>query len=85
MSEFTKGPYKAEKEVVIDGYGEILTVFVRGSIKGRNNEDCATARLLAAAPDMLEALEELVEQLEGEYFCFKKAREAIAKAKGEIK
>jgi len=38
-----------------------------------------------AAPDMLEALEDLIEQLEFGYPCLKLVGEAIAKAKGEGK
>jgi hypothetical protein len=44
------------------------------------------ARLIAAAPDLLEALEELLVQREGHYStqtAWDKARAAIAKARGE--
>ena len=45
-----------------------------------NEETNANARLIAAAPDLLEALEAL---LEGDFNVAEKARAAIAKAKGE--
>lgn len=53
---------------------------------------CANARLIAAAPDLLEALEEVLEDITHEdhvpgdwsvQVVVRKAREAIAKAKGE--
>ena len=48
-------------------------------------QDAANARLIAAAPDLLEALEELIGDTE--WGCYRatylKARAAIAKARGE--
>ena len=49
--------------------------------------DAADARLIAAAPDLLEALEAMVEDVDnnapGTFSGVQKARTAIAKAKGE--
>jgi hypothetical protein len=54
----------------------------------------ANARLIAAAPDLLATLEDLLDQLEGigiadwagaEGLCFNQVHLAIAKAKGETK
>lgn len=58
-----------------------------GGIRGRTPEEAmANARLIAAAPDLLEALETLLKQAEkqgavGIYW--DEAKSAIAKAKGE--
>lgn len=53
----------------------------------RNGEGLANARLIAAAPEMLEALEEIVSAADGDGWSqldadLRKARAAIAKAKG---
>ncbi len=80
MSEYTKGSW------FNDGYeiksNECCIEIAKVTVF---NEGKANANLIAAAPELLEALEELVAQLEGDYFCFKNARSAIAKAKGESK
>lgn len=54
----------------------------------RNGEGLANARLIAAAPELLEALAEIVSAADGAGWdqldpSFSKARAAIAKAKGE--
>lgn len=64
-----------------DGYGsEVIT-----------EEDRANGRLIAAAPELLEALKSVVDQLEGigipdwhgaEGLCLESAKAAIAKAEG---
>ncbi len=83
---YTKGPWKACEH---GGYGDydgncivILGDDLRVAIVlGSDNEETnANARLIAAAPDLLEALEAL---LEGDFNVAEKARAAIAKAKGE--
>ena len=52
----------------------------------RNGEGMANARLIAAAPDLLEALEHLLEYAESVFehtpICVKVAQSVIAKAKG---
>lgn len=71
-------------------------IYEREVYKSTYENEFANAALIAAAPDLLEerdklkavnaelleALEEIVEQLEGEYFNFSNARAAIAKAEG---
>lgn len=46
-------------------------------------EAVANARLIAAAPEMLEALERVVETGEADYETFRMALAAVAKAKGD--
>ena len=52
-------------------------------------KNIADAHLIAAAPDLLEALEELYDigsdtGMDWDWDCMKKARSAIAKARGEV-
>ena len=65
-----------------------LTVAVMGvGVTGTRDEWEANARLIAAAPDLLEALEGMVEMVEmngfGKAYAMDIALAAIAKAKGE--
>lgn len=88
MSTFTPGPW----ERLTFSNHEIQTDFAMVKIGGRvhmvgySQEDCANALLIASAPDLLEALSEIVN--EGGKFVMtqdthRKARAAIAKARGE--
>ena len=90
----TKGPWfpektKTGKGKVVDSNGFSVCHMTGGSYS-RQEED---SKLIAAAPDMLEALELVINRLgrfEKEYIFSKrmalqKARAAIAKAKGEQK
>ena len=102
MSEHTPGPWKAKKWVGTDSYDDPDRPFVEvGNVHWSPNkvdvpaaiEQTANARLIAAAPDLLEVLEFLVTAASGEgppvperellQDCVDKARAAIAKAKGE--
>ena len=62
----------------------VTIAYIRESTFNQNPE--ATARLMAAAPDLLEALQHLMvahgEQLD---YAFQQAQDAIAKATGETK
>lgn len=98
MSSHTPGPWNAVKSQPriywIDAheqpcaYGHIATVFEGGKDP---DENAANARLIAAAPDLLAALEALVDDTEhrdhdcgDEEWCpVHKARAAIAKARGK--
>ena len=97
MSKHTPGPWvvfddhpdKACFHIREDNcFDEIATIY-RYQCNPRNT--LADARLIAAAPDLLEALEELVDLfgglVSGEYppdgFTTQPARDAIAKARGE--
>lgn len=84
MSEFTEGPWEARE------YGD-HTVMAIGPVKDwiaipqNNDKRLANARLIAAAPEMLEALEEIVKRNEIQnWFNLDLARTAIAKAKGKL-
>ena len=89
MSEHTKGPWVAHE------YGSPKGSFY---VRGPNNERVVNgpsltnefnARLIAAAPDLLEALQRLVNcysvssSRESRDSCWNQARAAIAKATGE--
>ena len=77
MSEHTPGPWKVVGLSVISDSGIICN-----PPSGPIDELEANARLIAAAPDMLEALEMSVRYLEG-WPAQDWAIAAIAKAKGE--
>ena len=93
MSEHTPGPWKAKKWVGTDPYDDPDRPFVEvGNVHWSPKnwkpaaaiKQTANARLIAAAPELLEALEQIanrgvpVQQEEHRI-----ARAAIAKAKGE--
>jgi len=93
MNAHTPGPWK-----LIDNGSVIMTSVlfeVQFGYEGECVAECIhtkeDARLIAAAPEMLAALEELVVLLEDvrsgdytvDYFTDRPARQAIAKAKGE--
>ena len=102
MSEHTPGPWKAKKWVGTDPYDDPDRPFVEvGNVHWSPKnwkpaaaiEQTANARLIAAAPELLETLEFLVTAAGGEgppvperellQDCVDKARAAIAKAKGD--
>ena len=92
MNEHTKGPWTATKHdqhwvrvnVTIKAGGNMWVAFMPNEDK---DERMANARLMAAAPDLLDALTDLLHQAkfskdEGGWD-FEQAEVAIAKAKGE--
>ena len=101
MSKHTPGPWMAHFEEAYFVTGPDLgRVAMMTNLKGAHglggrrsgNESAANARLIAAAPDLLDALEELSLLMDdvrnGEYtpdhLTTQPARAAIAKAKGEV-
>lgn len=95
--EHTPGPWKAlwSSGISIHGPDDRSVASIASSIKRPEGEKAANAYLIAAAPDMLEALEGItgfVERLAGDepaeaanpelWRKLERARAAIAKAKG---
>lgn len=100
MSEFTSGPWTATKFNPVTGeiddcylYVEPGIAVIERRVKGRDQHDIANARLISAAPDLLEALEMTVKAMRSclpdfnpyDQAAYDKANAAIAKAKGETK
>ena len=91
MSKHTPGPWKTVARNYpiadtgdYDGCWEVLTGDPKKPIVqiwGDSDEDEANARLIAAAPDLLEALRDMVDH--GDATAFAKARAAIAKAEAQ--
>ena len=101
MSEHTPGPWKAKKWVGTDPYDDPDRPFVEvGNVHWSPKnwkppaaiKQTANARLISAAPELLEALEFFVAAAGGAIYCVEgeelqdcvdKARAAIANAKGD--
>lgn len=92
MSKHTPGPWKAHFEDAYFVTGPDLgRVAMMMNLKGAHglggrrsgNESAANARLIAAAPDLLEALKDAVRDSESPGQWLDEARAAIAKATGE--
>lgn len=93
MSEakHTPGPWEAEKFGAIHGgedqqyfrgrrRSQVATACLAGNI--HDDERDANARLIAAAPDLLEALKEVIALSDRKHEAWDKAKAAIAKAEG---
>jgi len=89
MAKHTEWPWKIQD----DGYGMIGVLFSKGYgilIGRKDKESIANANLIAAAPDLFEALEELAAMVErqedfnddGDGLAIDRCHAAIAKAKG---
>ena len=99
MSKHTPGPWQTDQAEhdapyqdirIHAGKGSICSVWIDDApLHDYNAEQRANARLIAAAPELLEALRTAVDHLEGMpdqedvAACVVKARAAIAKATGE--
>ena len=93
MNKHTPRPWNATKFNPVTGdiddcylYVEPGIAVIERKVKGRDQYDAANARLIAAAPDLLEALSEIIN--DGGKFVMtnethRKARAAIAKARGD--
>lgn len=71
MNNHTPGPWNATEFNPVTGdiddcylYVEPGIAVIERKVKGRDQHDTANARLLAAAPDLLEALEKLLADFE---------------------
>ena len=83
MSKRTSGPWEARPSVVLNDDIVYWSVFANGSFINPFGTK-ADASLMAAAPDLLEALEEVMKYGMNTYpEVVKQARAAIAKARGE--
>jgi len=95
MIEQTPGPWEVtrgtgERLRVVDASHNVPCI---ATVHGRNGNVEADARLIAAAPDLLDALREMIEAIPLDDFGFgwaplinakRVARAAIAKAEGEL-
>ena len=91
MSQHTPGPWRVDDEIFVIGPDK-LSIFGGASTK-RSEEVCkANARLIAVAPEMLEALEAIIyasDQCQGHRSCnhslepWHRARALLAKVKGQ--
>jgi hypothetical protein len=95
MRKHTEGPWKVSgnTELCITDVYDFSRFIGSASIMGSNNnfkesyeEAKANARLMSAAPDLLDALESCVSygSMTGDEWVIEKARAAIAKAKGGL-
>lgn len=86
MSKHTPGPWEVleEKDYPPSVISEMHDICTMSGAKS-NPSVMADARLIAAAPELLEALEAVMAEYEDGYGlrCLKQVRSAIAKATGE--
>ena len=89
MSKHTAGPWRIQESFVNNGQRwSILfrddSKWLASVLHNNNDESMANAKLMAAAPELLEALESLLEQTRqyGHTAEITAAEAAIAKAKG---
>jgi len=87
MSNHTPGPWAVfdfSRDMILDSNGDLIAVIIDGK---SDETKLANARLVAAAPDLLEALEEALKEFL--FDCYddhplaEKWRAAITKATGE--
>lgn len=97
-TKHTPGPWKVRKEWSGDGYevyptragkkpefGQWAAIATVDSIISKGESARKNARLIAAAPELLAALQEAVDGMGGSYATWSvKARAAIAKAGGAV-
>lgn len=85
QAQHTPGPWKATfRRTVMHIHSDSKKIASMGSGHvGLSHEDDANARLIAAAPDLLNALSVLADAAEARGIPADAARTAIAKARGE--
>ena len=87
MNNHTQGPWTIGDDCCVYGNHGIIRPFVAQIADDYNDgETQANARLIAAAPDLLEAADDALADLEGYEFAaetIRKLQAAIAKATGE--
>lgn len=80
-SAFTPGPWEKHKEIgnwIMAGHLHVATI----PRAADGDWSQANARLIAASPDLLEALEAVIAEADYKTVAYDKARAAIAKARG---
>lgn len=90
MSTHTPGPWLVSKmskstvlkDIYIRGGGERIARVVVPSTAQTIDEYHANARLIAAAPDLLEALQKIKHHFDTDEYAYEVASEAIAKFEG---
>ncbi|QHQ14527.1 hypothetical protein GMW39_00700 [Pectobacterium parmentieri] len=86
MSGHTKGPWEYHRANNFVGYSithNHMTLPILAGVFNYAQNTEANARLISAAPDLLEALEAVVRVADRDTYEFIMARAAIAKGKGE--
>jgi len=95
MNEYTKGPWHCKPNANgvygADGYAITYPIVQAITVLGSDDQSHqwvnrnaeANARLISAAPELLEALEWAVDNPHDDAYWISQARAAIAKAKGE--
>ena len=86
MNNNTQGPWTIENNSIYGNAGMIRPFIASVEDDHRDEETNANARLIAASPDLLEAADDALADLEGYEFAaetIRKLRAAIAKATGE--
>lgn len=90
-TKHTPGPWSFEMQefgaVIVSDGSSIATAFASKVISGAELPMEANARLIAAAPDLLEALKELVEAFDDDVMGHKRKEQAeivIAQAEGRM-
>ena len=82
MSEHTQGPWKAERRNGTTEVGNFVVVEPSDGPCIGYIADPVDARLIASAPELLEALREVVALSDRKHDAWDKAKAAIAKAEG---
>jgi hypothetical protein len=85
-AQYTKGEWYLQKYT--DAYTNIIrcdngkhnTIYIAGTSQNSTPETRANARLMAAAPDLLEALQEIIAITDRDHAAWIKAKAAIKKA-----
>jgi hypothetical protein len=85
MGKHTKGPWSYRLDDSDVWAGDVRVCRKPHNVSAYDKEWQANARLIAAAPDLLAALEDLLDQSEESWRDRDQARAAIAKAKGNDK
>jgi hypothetical protein len=84
-AQHTPGPWKLiSNGLLVQDAGNRLHIGTFKEAEGLGHSAAANARLIAAAPELLAALEEIVAQLGDKGYCaISKARAVAEKARGE--